>query len=127
MDYINGTTYLPAGTYYFESTVYLNCTGSDTIQGAYVCLIANPSISLDPILGTSSPAPAGTVLAKAGVARLGDWSTTPIMGLGTFTIASATQVSLAFSQYDGSPQAASFGDEFNLGYNTTILKLWKTA
>ena len=127
IDYINGVTSLSAGTYYFESTVYLNCSGSDTIQGAYVCLIANPSISLDPILGTSSPAPAGTVLAKAGVARLGDWSTTPIMGLGTFTIVTETKVSLAFSQYDSSPEAWSFGDEFSLGYNTTILKLWKTA
>ena len=126
-DYINGVTSLQPGTYYFESTVYLNCNGSDTIQGAYVCLIANPSISLDPILGTSSPAPAGTVLAKAGVARLGDWSTTPIMGLGTFTIVTETKVSLAFSQYDSSPEAWSFGDEFSLGYNTTILKLWKTA
>jgi hypothetical protein len=126
-DYINGVTSLQPGTYFFESTVYLNCTGSDTIQGAYVCLIANPSISLDPILGTSSPAPAGNVLAKAGVARLGDYSTTPIMGVGTFTIVSETKVSLAFSQYDASPQAWSFGDEFSLGYNTTILKLWKTA
>ena len=78
-------------------------------------------------MGTSSPAATGNVLAKAGVARLGDWSTTPIMGLGTFTIVSETKVSLAFSQYDSSPQAWSFGDEFNLGYNTTILKLWKTA
>jgi hypothetical protein len=126
-DYINGVTSLQPGTYFFESTVYLNCTGSDTIQGAYVCLIANPSISLDPILGTSSPAPAGNVLAKAGVARLGDYSTTPIMGVGTFTIVTETKVSLAFSQYDASPQAWSFSDEFNLGYNTTILKLWKTA
>jgi len=129
IDYINGVTSLAPGTYYFESTVYLNSQDSDSIQGGYVCLIENPSISLDPILGTNfpDPAPTGTVLAKAGVARLGDWATTPIMGLGTFTIASETKVSLAFSQYDDSPVAFSFGDEFSLGYNTTILKLWKTA
>jgi hypothetical protein len=128
--YINGATLLSPGTYFFESTVYLNCTGSDTLQGAYVCLISNPLASLDPLLGEnypSGPAPTGAVLAKAGVTRIGDYSTTPIMGIGSFTISVNTYVSLAFSQYDGRPQAWSFGDEWNLGYNTTILKLWKTA
>ena len=128
--YINGTTLLSPGTYFFESTVYLNCTGSDTLQGAYVCLISNPLSSLDPLLGEnypSGPAPTGAVLAKAGVTRIGDYSTTPIMGIGSFTISVNTYVSLAFSQYDTRPQAWSFGDEFSLGYNTTILKLWKTA
>ena len=126
-DYINGVTSLQPGTYYFESTVYLNCTGGETIQGAYVCLIANPSISLDPILGTSSPAPTGTVLAKAGVVKVANYSTTPVMGIGTFTIVTETKVSLAFSQYSASPDSWCVGDQYNLGYNTTILKLWKTA
>ena len=128
VDQINGVTYLSAGTYYFESTVYINCSGSDTIQDAYACLIENPSISLDSIPGTDPDnyAPYGNVLAKAGVARIGDWSTTPLMGLGTFTIATDTYVSLAIGATSG-PRALMVGDEHNLGYNTTVLKLWKTA
>ena len=82
---------------------------------------------------TSSPptvvpgAATGTVLAKAGVVKVANYSTTPVMGIGTFTIVTETKVSLAFSQYSASPDSWCVGDQYNLGYNTTILKLWKTA
>jgi hypothetical protein len=98
---------LPAGTYYFEVSTPIRCSGSDTITNAYNA-IYNSS---------------GSEIAKGGVSQVGDWSTSFVTGYGSFTLGSSTGIVVKVFVSD-SPTPWIDGIS---GYCSTILKLWKTA
>ena len=125
-DYPNGVTQLPAGTYAFETTVNITASNSDTISSVYTCIIENTSVSLAGIENGQYTLP--EPLAKGATMRVGDWQAGTVTAMGKFTITSAKNISVAYAQHpDSYPQALVCGDTNNMGYTTTMLKLWKLA
>ena len=131
MDYANGLTLLPAGTYFFETIVPITCQGSDSIINAYTAIVENtPANGINPLAyGPETPS---STLAPGGTMQLGDWQTGSVYGTGTFTLSVSTYVSMAFAQFtDTYPAGVVRANPYEIytgsGYSTTILKLWKTA
>jgi len=129
-DYPNGLISLQAGTYLFETTVPITNTGSDSIINVYTAFIENtPANGLTPI--DSTPGNIASVVARCSTMRLGDFQTGSVYGIGTFTLATETKVSLMFAQYgDLNPGATVYGNPYSEtgAYGTSlVVKLWKTA
>ena len=103
----NNTLTLPAGTYYFELSTPIRSTGSDSITNAQNALWTA----------------AGAVVSNGGVSQVGDWSTSFVTGVGTFTLTESTDIVVKVFASD-SPTPRIDGVS---GYTSTILKIWKTA
>jgi hypothetical protein len=73
----SGSMTLPAGTYYYETNVPVRCTGSDTSQGARTALYND-----------------ATLVAGGATAYVGDWSTSSLHAIGSFTLTSTTTLTL---------------------------------
>ena len=114
-DYPDGIVDLPSGIYFYETTAYITANGSDSIENVSTAIVENL-----PGSGVT-----GNIIANGCSIILGDWQTGTLTAMGTFTLDSATKVSVAFQQYpDSYPQARAVATS---GYVTTMLKLWKTA
>lgn len=102
----NDAVTLPAGTYYFEMSVPVRCTNSDDISSAQTALFDG-----------------STKVANGGTHRIGDWSTSTIQGMGTFTLTESKALKIKVLTSDN-PAGQINGVA---GYVSSFVKFWKIA
>jgi hypothetical protein len=102
-------TLFQAGSYYYELTVPIKNTNSDTNVGVFTAL------------GVSDGSFGYTILSYAGAALLGDWQTLPITGVGRFTLSTAQYV---FPLWQTADYPVVLIRGFS-GFSTVIWKVWK--
>jgi hypothetical protein len=110
IDVDQSTAYLPAGSYYYELSVPVTATSSDT--NSFVCTA----------IGGFDAAFNVTVLSNCGGSAVGDWQTMPISGVGRFTLSTAGYVFPLIQTQDGFPEVYVFGRP---GFCTVVWKVWK--
>lgn len=99
---------LPAGTYVYNVSIPVHCTGSDTINTFYTRFL-----NVD----------TGFILQNISVTSIGDWSTASVTGSGQFTLSGTTTIALQGLQVD-SPTARI---DSSAGYQSGIIQFWKVA
>jgi hypothetical protein len=118
---------LPAGTYFYELSVPVKCSNSDTNDGCYTAIVEN---STKRVAGAPYK-----VLSKAGANKLGDWQTSTIVGVGRFTVGAETMISVAVTTVDSNPtmrvivpDASTLTDDGpESGYSKTIIRIWRDS
>jgi hypothetical protein len=103
-------TYFPAGTYQYELTVPVQCSASDTNDLVCTALVANTDGSTLSIIST------------CGASAVGDWQSTPIYGVGRFTLPTGMYVAPVIQRRDGYPNIRVIARD---GFCTLVWKVWR--
>jgi hypothetical protein len=110
IDVDSNFAYLQPGSYYYELTVPVTNTGSDTNELVMTAIGGFPD-------GINFG-----ILSNCGASSLGDWQTMPIYGVGRFTLTTAGYVAPVIQTQDGFPGVYIFGRS---GFCTVVWRVFR--